>query len=127
MAYVRRLNFFYLKNRQELVLAEFEESVAFAAVEFLEIENILIKRDRLFNVVDFDCNVITSVDLHTHFFNRSKALIKPVLRVRISFRCTAASSSISFSPLAVSSRWRCRRSPSPALRVINFPSTKRST
>src|SRR2546430_5057243 len=115
MAHVGRLHFIDFKDREELVFAEFEEGIAFAAVEFLQIENILIKRDCLFDVIDFDGNVITTVNFNAspvtdapwrartaHFPSRSKALIMSALRSRISFRCTAASSSISFSPLAVS-------------------------
>src|SRR5207244_4358220 len=108
MAHVCRLNLLYLEDGQELMLAEFEESVAFAAVEFFQIKNILIERDRLFNVVDFDRDVVASVNFNAspartaHFLNSSNDLMRSALRPRISFRCTAASSSISFSPLAVS-------------------------
>jgi hypothetical protein len=48
------------------VLAELEKSVAFAAIQFLEIENIFVKRDRLFDIVHLDCDVIASVNLQAH-------------------------------------------------------------
>ena len=67
MAHVGWLNFFYFKNCEELVLAEFEEGIAFSAVELLQIENVLIKRDRLFDVINLDRDMITSVNLHAHF------------------------------------------------------------
>ena len=92
MAHVCAPNFIDFEDGEELMLAKFEESVALAFIELLEIENILIKRDRLFDVVDFNRDMITTVDLHAHFFNRSNALIISVLRVRISFQCAAASS-----------------------------------
>ncbi len=66
MAHVRRLQFFHFKNCQELVLAEFEEGVAFAAVEFLQIKNILVKRDRPLDVIHFDGDVIAAVYSYTH-------------------------------------------------------------
>src|SRR6266508_4504207 len=66
MAHVRGLNFFHLENREELVFAEFEKRVALAAVQFFEIENVFVKRDRLFDIVDFDRDVIASVNLYAH-------------------------------------------------------------
>src|SRR3989440_11790008 len=102
MAHVGRLQFVDFEDGEELVLAEFEEGIALAAVELLEIEDILIERDRFLDVINFDRDMIASINLHAHFFNRSRTLIISALRIRISFRCTAASSSMSFSPLAVS-------------------------
>src|SRR5438045_77203 len=58
----------YLEHREELMLAEFEKCVAFALVEFFEIENILVKRDRFFDVVHLDRDVIAAVNLHAHWF-----------------------------------------------------------
>jgi len=40
--------------------------LAFAAVEFLKIENVLIKPDRLLDVIDFDRDMIASINLHAH-------------------------------------------------------------
>ena len=48
------------------MLAEFEKCVAFALVQFLQPEKILIEFDRLFDVAYFDGDVITAVDLHAH-------------------------------------------------------------
>src|SRR5438132_8572296 len=67
MPHVCGLNCFYFKNRQELVLAEFEEGITFAAVEFFEIEDILVERDRLVDVINLDRDVIASIHLHAHF------------------------------------------------------------
>ena len=36
-------------------------------VELFQIENILIERDRFLDVIDFDRDVIASVNLHAHF------------------------------------------------------------
>src|SRR5436189_2547981 len=66
MAHICGLKFFHLKNGEKLVLAELEKSVAFAAIQFFEIENVLVKRDGLFDIVEFDCDVVASVNLHTH-------------------------------------------------------------
>src|ERR1700736_1876010 len=49
------------------MFAELEKRVAFAAVEFFQIENIFVKRDRLLDVVHFDHDMITTVNLHAHF------------------------------------------------------------
>jgi hypothetical protein len=48
------------------VFAEFEKRVALAAIQFFEIENVLVKRDRLFDIVHLDGDVIASVNLHAH-------------------------------------------------------------
>ena len=48
------------------MLAQLEKGVAFATVEFFEIENILVKSDRLFDVVHFDGDVIAAVNLYAH-------------------------------------------------------------
>ena len=66
VAHVRGLNFFHFENGEELVLAELEKGVAFTTVELFQIENILVKRDRFFDVVYLDGDVITSVNLHAH-------------------------------------------------------------
>lgn len=67
MAHVRGLEFFHLENREELVFTEFEERVAFAAVQFFEIENVFVKRDGLPDVIHLDRDMIASVNLHAHF------------------------------------------------------------
>src|SRR6266478_8360756 len=67
MAHVCGLNCFYFKNRQELVLAEFEEGIPFATIEFFQIEDILVKRDRFLDVINLDRDVIASIHLHAHF------------------------------------------------------------
>jgi hypothetical protein len=61
MAHICALDFINFENGQELVLAKFEEGVAFAAVHLFEIENVFVKRDRLFNVVHFDGDMIASI------------------------------------------------------------------
>ena len=87
-----RLRILGFKHREELVLAEFEKSVAFTFIELLEIENISVERDGLFYVADFDRDVIAAVNFNAspariaHFFNCSRALINSALRPRTSFR-----------------------------------------
>ena len=49
------------------MFAELEKRVAFAAVEFFQIENIFVKRDRFLDVVHFDDDMITTVNSHAHF------------------------------------------------------------
>jgi hypothetical protein len=48
------------------MFAQFEKRVAFAATHLFEIENVLVKRHSLFDVVYLDGDVITSINLHTH-------------------------------------------------------------
>src|SRR5436309_9986420 len=60
------LNFVDFENRQELMVTQFEERVALATTHLLEIENILIKRHCLFNVIHFDSDMVASIDLHAH-------------------------------------------------------------
>jgi hypothetical protein len=66
MAHVRWLNFFHLENREELVFAEFKKRVALAAIQFFEIENVFVKRDRLFDVVHLYRDMITPINLYAH-------------------------------------------------------------
>jgi hypothetical protein len=49
-----------------LVFAEFEKRVALAAIQLFEIENVFVKRDRLFDIVHLDGDVIASVNLYVH-------------------------------------------------------------
>lgn len=60
------LQLLHFENGEELMLAEFEERVTLAAVEFFQIEDVLVKRDRLSNVVHFDRDVIAAVNLYAH-------------------------------------------------------------
>ena len=66
MPHVCALNLIHFENREELVLTQFEESVALAATHLFEIENILVKGHRLLNVVDLNGHMITTINLHTH-------------------------------------------------------------
>jgi len=72
MSHSSGMQLLYLENGEELVLAELEKRITFTAVEFFQIENVLVKRDRLPNVVHFDRDVITSKNLHTHVVAYSK-------------------------------------------------------
>jgi hypothetical protein len=67
MAHIHRLNFLDFEDREELMFSEFEESVAFAALHLLQIEDIFVKCDCLLDVVDFNCDMITTVDVNAHF------------------------------------------------------------
>jgi hypothetical protein len=66
MAHPAGLQLLHFEDGEELMLAQFEEGVAFTAIELLEIENVFVKRDRFLNVVHFDRDMITAVNLHTH-------------------------------------------------------------
>src|SRR5260370_37687675 len=66
MAYICRLNLFRFEDGEELVVAEFEEGVAFAAVEPFQVEDVLVERDRLVDVINLDRDVIASIHLHAH-------------------------------------------------------------
>ena len=57
---------FALEHREELVLADFEERIAFALVELFQAEDILVKGDRLLDVADLDGDVIAAIDLNAH-------------------------------------------------------------
>jgi hypothetical protein len=48
------------------MVAQFEKCVALAATHLFKIENILVKRYRLLNVVHLDGDMVTSIDLHAH-------------------------------------------------------------
>ena len=58
--------FLDFEYREKLMLAEFEKRIAFALVEFLQIENVPVERHRLFNVIHLDGDMIASVHLHAH-------------------------------------------------------------
>jgi hypothetical protein len=64
--HVCALNLVDFENRQELVLAKFEERVALATTHLFEIENIFVKRHRLLNIIHLDGDMIASIDLHAH-------------------------------------------------------------
>jgi len=66
MAHVRPLRLFHFENGQELVLTQFEEGIALAAPHLFEIENVLVERHRLLDVIDFDRDMIASINLHAH-------------------------------------------------------------
>jgi hypothetical protein len=55
-----------LEDREKLVFTQFQESVAFAAIHFLQIEQILIKLYRRLHIAYFDREVIASINLHAH-------------------------------------------------------------
>src|SRR5204862_7971993 len=67
MTHVCRLRFFYFENREELVLTQFEKSISLTAAHLFEIENVLVKRHCLLNIIYFDRDMIASIDLHAHF------------------------------------------------------------
>jgi hypothetical protein len=56
------MHFFHLENGKELVLAQLKKGVALATVQFFEIENVFVKRDRLLDVVHFDGDMIAAVN-----------------------------------------------------------------
>jgi hypothetical protein len=66
MPHVCSLNFVDFENREELMVTQFEESIALTAAHLFEIENVLVKGHRLLNVIHLDRNVIASINLHAH-------------------------------------------------------------
>src|ERR1700736_2910558 len=66
MPHAAGMQSFHFENGEELMFAELEKGVAFAAVHLLETENVLIKRDRLLDVVHFNRDVIATVNLYAH-------------------------------------------------------------
>ncbi len=68
---------FCFKHGEKLVFADFEEGVAFALVELLEIEDVLIKGDRFLDVVYLDGDVIDAVylDAHIRHYPRGSAMV----------------------------------------------------
>jgi hypothetical protein len=63
------LHSFALEHREELMLAKFEKGVTFPFVESLQPEDILVKCDRLFDVADFDSDMVAAINLHAHFLD----------------------------------------------------------
>jgi hypothetical protein len=66
MAKVCRLHLFHFENCEELMLAQFEKGIAFAAAHLFEIENVLVKRHGLLDVAHLDGHMIASINLHAH-------------------------------------------------------------
>jgi hypothetical protein len=66
MPHVCALDVVDFENREELMVTQFEERIALAATHLFEIENILVKRHRLLNVIDLDGDMIASIDFHAH-------------------------------------------------------------
>ena len=48
------------------MLTQLEEGIAFTFVELLEVEHILVKRDRFLDVAYFNGHVVASVNLNSH-------------------------------------------------------------
>src|SRR5437588_1530119 len=61
-----RLEFFHFKDGQELMLAQLEERVPFAALQLLEVEHILVEFYRRLHIIDLDGQMVASVNLHAH-------------------------------------------------------------
>src|SRR5580704_1792191 len=64
MADINRLGLFDFKDGEELMFAELEKGVAFAAVHLFEIEDVFVECHRLFNVIDFNRDVIAAVNFN---------------------------------------------------------------
>jgi len=79
MPHASRLQLFHFEDGKELVLSELEKGVALAAVQLFEIENVLIKRDGLPDVIHLDRNMIASVNLHAHFRSLAEEEIMPAV------------------------------------------------
>src|SRR6476619_601738 len=61
-----RLDLLDFENGEKLVLTQFHESVAFAAIHLLQIKDILIKFHRRSDIIHFDRDVFESINLHAH-------------------------------------------------------------
>src|SRR5438132_10357231 len=61
-----RLNLLHFENGEKLVLTQFQKSVAFATIHFLQIKDVFIKFYRRFYVIHFDREVVASINLHAH-------------------------------------------------------------
>jgi hypothetical protein len=48
------------------MLAQFEKGIALASIKFLKIKNVLVKSDGLLHIIDFDGDMIASVNFHAH-------------------------------------------------------------
>jgi hypothetical protein len=80
MTHAIGLYLLHFKHRQELVVPEFEESVALASIEFLEVKDILVECRCLLDVIHLDDGVIAAIHLDAHelaFHYASKALPAP--------------------------------------------------
>ena len=55
-----------LEDREKLMFTQFQESVAFARIHFLQIEYIFVKINRRLYIAHFDRDVIASINLHAH-------------------------------------------------------------
>src|SRR4026209_506169 len=66
MANPVRLYLTHLEDREKLMFTQFQESVAFAAIHFRQIEYILIKLYRRLYIGYFDREVVASINLHAH-------------------------------------------------------------
>jgi hypothetical protein len=60
------LQFVYLEDGQELVLADLEKSVALAFIHFFQLENVLVKGNRFRHIVHLDREMIDSVNPNAH-------------------------------------------------------------
>ncbi len=61
-----RLDLLHFENGEKLVLTQFQKSVAFATIHFLQIKDVFVKFYRRFYIIHFDREVIASVNLHAH-------------------------------------------------------------
>src|SRR5260221_5915848 len=66
MAHPVRLHLLDVEDGEELMLAKFEECVAFTLIELLKIKQVLVERHCLFHIVHLDGDVIASIYLHAH-------------------------------------------------------------
>jgi len=56
-----RLQFIHFEHGKELVFTELEERIAFSTFQLLQVEDVFIESDRLFDVVDFDNDMVTAI------------------------------------------------------------------
>lgn len=69
MAHLVGVDLVDFEDREKLVLAQFEERIAFALIEFLEVEDVLVEFHCLLHVIHFDGDMVASVNLYAHRCN----------------------------------------------------------
>jgi len=66
MFHAVRLHLLDSAESEKLVLAVLEEGIPFAFVHFLELKDVLVKGNRLLDIVHLERNMIDAVNLHAH-------------------------------------------------------------
>jgi len=68
-----RIDFIHLEYGEKLVFTQPEKRVAFAFIELFKVENVCIKGNRFFHVIDLNGNMVTAVNMNAHQNNLDMA------------------------------------------------------